>query len=147
MSNVSNLFCCLGCILTSHLLVFAFHAGQRDKGVPEDKIIASRRRILKDKEMTKDHRTERDKKGSGERIIWSANNPNDFTFEVDGQEKTVADYNMEKYGIRLQVRGLFFVFQYDLGMHLDSCLITCTISTGGQHPNAPIICLGREGCK
>ena len=98
------------CWMHSHFLSFdsiVFHAEQHAKRVPEDKIIASRRRVLKDKEMTKDHRTERGKKGSGERIIWSANDPNDFTFEVDGQEKTVAQYNMEKYGIRVEVSSCF----------------------------------------
>ena len=63
--------------------------------------------------MTKDLRTERGKKGSGERIIWSANNPNDFTFEVNGQEKTVAQYYMERYGIRLKVSS-WFCIEYDV---------------------------------
>ena len=107
VSNVLNVWFCLGYILTLLFDSIIFHAEQRAKGVPEDKIIASRRRVLKDKEMTKDHRTERGKKGSGERIIWSANDPDDFTFEVDGQEKTVAQYNMEKYDIRVEVSSCF----------------------------------------
>ena len=60
--------------------------------------------IQKDKEMTKDKHD--GSKGGGRRIIWSANNPSEFTFEVEGQSKTVCQYFEEKYSIRLRVSVL-----------------------------------------
>ncbi|KAL7551535.1 hypothetical protein ACHAWF_014721 [Thalassiosira exigua] len=66
----------------------------RKDGRPRGKVLIKNKSVRVDREDTSG--------GSGKKIIWSAEDPGQFTFDYNGEQTTVAQYYQREHGVTLQ---------------------------------------------